>query len=214
MTTQVWSCGGGVQSAAIGALIVSGRLPKPDLAVIADTERERSSTWAYFDSVLHPALLAVGVDIVRVRKSDLATVDLWGGEKDDTLLIPAFTQQESGGKFSGYCSNEWKKRVIDRWLRSQGIKCAVKWIGISLDEMRRVRSGKDVRYPLIFDVPMRREGCIKVVRDMVGLMPHVRLVGCARTETTGNGERSGINGRRTGRGRSSWSEKSGSKIHG
>jgi len=37
--TQVWASGGGVQSTAIAALIVLGRLPKPDLAVIADTGR-------------------------------------------------------------------------------------------------------------------------------------------------------------------------------
>jgi hypothetical protein len=36
----VWSCGGGTQSAAIAALIVSGQMPVPDLSVIVDTERE------------------------------------------------------------------------------------------------------------------------------------------------------------------------------
>jgi len=163
---QVWSCGGGVQSAAIGALIVQDRLPKPDFAVIVDTERERESTWQYFDTVLHPALLAVGVDIVRVRKSDYATVDLWGGADGDTCLIPAFT--DGAGKLPGYCSNEWKSRVVSRWLRAQGVvpTKAKTWIGISVDEMRRVRSGQGNRYPLIFDVTMRREGCLALVRSM------------------------------------------------
>ncbi len=68
--TAVWSCGGGTDSAAIGAMIVQGTLPKPDLAVIVDTERERSST---------PRLADVGVTIERVPKSAYATVDLWGG---------------------------------------------------------------------------------------------------------------------------------------
>lgn len=44
---EVWSCGGGVQSVAIGALIVGGKLPMPDVAVIADTGRETGRTWAY-----------------------------------------------------------------------------------------------------------------------------------------------------------------------
>jgi hypothetical protein len=39
--TDLWSCGGGTQSAAIAALIVRGDIRKPDLAVIVDTERER-----------------------------------------------------------------------------------------------------------------------------------------------------------------------------
>jgi enterochelin esterase-like enzyme len=41
--TQLWASGGGVQSAAIAALIVQGKL-RPDLAVIVDTEREQSTT--------------------------------------------------------------------------------------------------------------------------------------------------------------------------
>jgi hypothetical protein len=52
MTTDpvVWSCGGGgVQRAAIAALIASGELPKPDVAAMADTGREASETWRYFN---------------------------------------------------------------------------------------------------------------------------------------------------------------------
>jgi hypothetical protein len=37
---RLWSSGGGTQSTAIAVLILQGRLPKPDLAVIVDTERE------------------------------------------------------------------------------------------------------------------------------------------------------------------------------
>ena len=53
---QIWSYGGGTQSAAIAALIVSGKLPVPDVAVIADTGREVSSTWDYLRDVVQPAL--------------------------------------------------------------------------------------------------------------------------------------------------------------
>lgn len=55
--TVIWNSGGGTQSAAIAALIVTGKLPKPDLAVIADTGRERSSTWDYLDRHIAPALV-------------------------------------------------------------------------------------------------------------------------------------------------------------
>ena len=196
---QVWSCGGGVQSAAIGALIVQGRLPRPDLAVIADTERERSSTWAYFDSVLKPELARVGVDIVRVRKSDYGAPDIWQGADGNTISMPVFFTQQVDinepddededddslllfaeprtprepqlvtkiSRAPGYCSNEWKGRVVDRWLRAQGVKKseAVIWLGISLDEIRRVRAG-NYRYPLINDVPMRRTGCLHLIGSM------------------------------------------------
>ena len=66
MRTQIWSSGGGVQSTAIAALIVQGKLPKPDIAVIADTERELSTTWKYIEEVTGPALASVGVTLYRV----------------------------------------------------------------------------------------------------------------------------------------------------
>ncbi|RTR51879.1 hypothetical protein, partial [Pseudomonas aeruginosa] len=63
--TQLWSSGGGVQSAAIAALIVQGRIAPPDLAIIVDTEREQSTTWDYMDQVIQPALAGVGVTLHR-----------------------------------------------------------------------------------------------------------------------------------------------------
>lgn len=79
---QLWSSGGGVQSAAIAALIVQGRIARPDMAVIIDTEREKQTTWAYMDEVITPALKTVGVTLHRVRKSEFEKKDLYGGADD------------------------------------------------------------------------------------------------------------------------------------
>lgn len=46
---EVFSYGGGRQSAGISALILQGRLPKPDLVIIADTEKEKDTTWQYLN---------------------------------------------------------------------------------------------------------------------------------------------------------------------
>ena len=70
--------GGGVQSAAIVALIVLGKLTKPDYAIIVDTEYEQSTTWEYLDNIIAPALRKKGLKIDRVNKSDFATVDVFG----------------------------------------------------------------------------------------------------------------------------------------
>jgi len=160
-----WSCGGGVQSSAIAALIVSGKLPKPDLAVIVDTEREKETTWNYYLSVLRPELWKVGVMLQIVKKSEFATVDLY---RNDDILIPAFTKN---GKLPAFCSNEWKQRVVRRWLKKEchADSCEL-WLGISRDEMKRIRV-PDIawlkhRYPLIFDVPMRRSECYQVVKNL------------------------------------------------
>jgi hypothetical protein len=164
---QIWSSGGGTQSAAIAALIVTGRIAPPDLAIIVDTERELETTWQYHDEVIVPALKKVGVTLHRVPKSDFATVDLYSGEGD--LLIPVFTDHSGGmGKLPTFCSNEWKTRVAQRWARQQlpGVKNFDVWLGISTDELKRVRQpiGKwQNRYPLI-DQRMNRGDCIALVR--------------------------------------------------
>jgi len=166
--SQVWSCGGGTQSSAIAALIIQGKLPKPDHSVIVDTERELSSTWTYMDEVLAPELAKVGVNLVRVCKSRYATVDLY---RDDKILIPAYTRQEGRvGRFKTYCSNEWKERVVMRYLRDQGVEQCDCWMGITTDEMRRASNSKTLwfqkYYPLINEIPMDRQACIDLVKEM------------------------------------------------
>lgn len=174
--TQIWNNGGGTQSAAIAALIVTGKLPKPDLAVIADTGRERSSTWDYLNAYIAPALASVGVIVHRVSKDRYATKDLMGGKDGKTLLIPAFTTAgKSVGKLPGYCSGEWKRDVIRRWAaKEHGVKAATNWIGYSVDEIERaVRAqnsrksqGKwQTRFPLI-DLGMNRGDCVAIVQRM------------------------------------------------
>jgi len=178
--TQIWNNGGGTQSAAIAALIVTGKLPKPDLAFIADTGREKSATWDYHDRYIVPALASVGVIMHRVLKEDWATKDLFGGAKGETLLIPAFTTQGSEvGKLHGYCSGEWKRDVGRRWATSLGVKAATNWIGFSTDEMGRAyktqhstkAQGKwQVDFPLI-RLGMDRGACSHYALQVLGALP-------------------------------------------
>lgn len=174
--TQIWNSGGGVQSTAIAALIFSGALAPPDLAVIADTGREKSTTWDYLEKWVIPALQAVGVTLHRVSKEKYATKDLYGGKDGDTLLIPAFTTQGGEvGKFSNYCSAEWKREVIRRWaVREHRVKLATNWIGYSVDEIGRAakaqaskkNQGKwQTRFPLI-ELGMNRGDCVALVKKV------------------------------------------------
>jgi hypothetical protein len=180
--TTVWSCGGGTQSAAIAALIVTGRLPKPDAAVIADTGREASATWSYYDAVLRPNLAAVGVDLVRLPHSFKGkgwnTVDWLGGADGKTVLPPMFTTHTGKiGQTSKFCSNEWKARPCERYYRSLGLKEGSIWIGFSNDELQRMRGFNprakwNHEYPLI-DLAMSRTDCIDLVAE-VGWSPPPR----------------------------------------
>ncbi len=169
---QVWSSGGGVQSSAIAALIVQGKLEKPDIAVISDTEREASQVWEFSDKVITPALKYIGVDLVRIKKSDYATVDLYGGKDSDDILIPVhFDETETGekGKLPTFCSNEWKQRVIRRYCTKLYPKAEFDiWLGFSTDEMRRCKTpiGKwQHRFPLI-EQRLSRDDCISLVERM------------------------------------------------
>jgi len=163
--TQIWSSGGGVQSSAIAALICMGELPKPDLSVIINTERELSTTWLYLHNYVIPALAKCGIELHIVNKSEFATVDLYSSKGD--ILIPAFTTQGDGiGKLPTYCSNEWKQRVMRRWAIKQGVKSAEVWIGFTIDEMKRVTQpiGKwQNKYPLI-EKRLTRGDCIAIVK--------------------------------------------------
>ena len=166
---QVWSSGGGTQSAAIAALIVSRELECPDVAVIADTGYEQATTWQYMDTVITPALATVGVTLHRITAQSWATVGLFS-KKQHSLLIPAYTTQgQTVGKLPAWCSQEWKKRVVQRWINATYAPRAVtNWLGFSLDEQERAKpeQGKwQRRFPLL-ERGMTRDMSLALVARM------------------------------------------------
>lgn len=99
---------------------------------------------------------------LEIARHELATRDLYS--PNGMLLIPAYT---ATGKFSTFCSSEWKRAVNRRYLRSIGYgpdNPITLWFGMSLDETDRLRVS-DVDwiqnyYPLCFDVKLRRHECL------------------------------------------------------
>lgn len=159
-TPIVLSYGGGRQTVAMCLLVTRGLLPRPDRIVFADTGREVATTREYLARFVAPHLAEFGL-AVEIASHDLATVDLYAHNGD--LLLPAFTE---GGKLNTWCSNEWKAYVVQRYLRSQGIKRAVNWIGFSLDERKRVKNfGEEPwlkSYPLI-DLMLTSANCEQII---------------------------------------------------
>jgi len=163
MRPVIWSFGGGTQSVAIAVLVAQGKLPKPDRIVMADTGREATETWEYLENVIRP----MGFD-VEIVGHEYATVDLFSGNGD--VLLPMYTPD--GGRLSSYCSNEWKKRPIERWLRDHGYSSAnpiTNWLGISVDEIHRAKPNAtgwiENHWPLLLDVPLRRDECRALVAE-------------------------------------------------
>ena len=181
----VWSYGGGAQSAAIAVLVLRGELPRPERIVMADTSREASATWAYLDEVVQPALMAAGLR-VEVAPHALATKGLYS--TDGKPLMPVYTRGQGGGhrprgagdgvgQMRNFCSGEWKRDVVRRYVRRLGYGPAgrsergpvANWLGISVDEIGRIgtdqREWIKARWPLVFDRPTTREECVALVRE-------------------------------------------------
>jgi rhodanese-related sulfurtransferase len=160
----IFNYGGGRQTVAMCIMIAKGILPKPDMIVIADTGRENSSTWEYLEKYMRPLMQEHEIEI-HIAGRELATVDLYG--HNGVLLLPVHTK---GGKFQTYCSNEWKRRVVDRYLRNMGINGGTRWLGLAFDETRRWKrhhnqtSGKwTVVCPLV-DKMINTAACLAIIK--------------------------------------------------
>lgn len=156
-------------------MIVAGSLPVPDVGVIADTGRERKSTWDYLDGVLNPALAQVGFKVERVKAAEYG----YGGTSEFSpkgdLLIPAFTSQTAGdvGKLSAFCNRWWKLDAVRVYLsKVHGITRSKyrSWVGYSFDEQRRwarMMQGEEYQkglmwFPLV-DKGIKRHEAIRAV---------------------------------------------------
>lgn len=170
----VWSSGGGVQSTAIAVLIAQGKIPKPECVVMADTGREASETWEYNRMHVAPALLTAGVN-VEIAPHSLSKYDLYNG---DLCMIPAFVfyggeafgHPEKFGRLPTFCSGEWKRDVVLRYLRQRGYgpeNPVTQIMGFSTDEAKRASSEKRKWakwvFPLI-ELGLSRYDCVDVVR--------------------------------------------------
>lgn len=179
---NVLNYGGGWQTTAMLVLIEQDKLERPDRIIIADTGREKSSTWRYLENIAQPHMQAIGLNI-EVAPRSLAYVDLYAHNGD--LLLPVFT---ATGKLKAFCSDEWKGQVVNRYLhltalgytpdqirdmpRSE-IKTRMKkrisdrwvnWIGFAFDERQRIKGTDGRRFPLI-DLMLTKEDNRNIVRN-------------------------------------------------
>lgn len=174
---NVLSNGGGTQSCALICLIAQGVLPKPDLVVMADTERESSNVITYQQQYIQPLCESIGLEYHLIRKSDYTDADLMH-EASGKFLPGYYTEWEGrrpdgnvAGKHPGYCSSRWKKEVVERFLNRKYGELALTrrgvnlWLGMSFDEPRRIKvtEGKWQRLYPLFELRVTREEAIKIV---------------------------------------------------
>ena len=168
---ELWSCGGGRQSAGIAAFIKEGLLPRPDHVAMVQLEWEVESVWDYVNTYIRPCVELLGIPFTVVPRKKYATKDFFGGEDGESVLLPVYTNQSGKlSKLPEWCSGEWKRDVISRWAAEQvgwkenGVNM---WIGISKDEARRRRGPRRLWiqpiYPLLDTICASVNSCLAAV---------------------------------------------------
>ena len=159
------SLGAGVQSTVLALMAERGEygLPKPDVAVFADTGWEPPSVYEHLDWLQDQ----LSFEIVRVTAGNIKDNILSGTSPDGNnyLGIPAYLINPDGSTAvaARQCTSKYKVRPINRYLRERlGIapgRRAPKdvqveiWMGISADEALRQKESREEwatnHYPLI-----------------------------------------------------------------
>ena len=171
---NVLNLGAGVQSSTLALMAAVGQItPTPDFAIFADTQAEPASVYKWLDWLE----TQLPFPVHRVTKGNMTeSMMTYRTAKDGRVwtksLIPAFMQATDGsiGLLGRSCTADYKIAPILQNLRRL---CSIKrgeknlqitqWIGISYDEIQRMKPSRDKwtqhRWPLI-EREMRRHDCI------------------------------------------------------
>jgi hypothetical protein len=177
---NVINLGAGVQSSTMALMAARGEIgPMPDFAVFADTQAEPTNVYEWLGWLEKQ----LPFPVVRVTKGNLTDESLRIRQRLDggtyvKRLIPVFGLLPNGevvGAVGRKCTADYKVIPILKHIRSA---CEIKhgqkevtvtqWIGISYDEMQRMKLPKDPwtrhRWPLI-EKRMRRSHCIEWMKN-------------------------------------------------
>lgn len=173
---NVLNLGAGVQSSCLALMTAKGEVgPMPDFAVFADTQAEPESVYKWLDWLE----TQLPFPIYRVTNGNLTNDSLKVYQRKDgsgervNNLIPAFGVLPNGTKTAAIgrkCTNDYKILPMLRDIKKRcGIKRGQKeitvtqWIGISWDELQRMKDARfqwtQHRWPLI-ERRMTRQNCL------------------------------------------------------
>lgn len=174
----ILSLGAGVQSSTLALMAARGDLkPMPDFAIFADTGWEPRAVYDWLDQLEKQ----LPFPVIRTRREGddlgehaikIATTDV-----TRTASPPYFTASPEG-RLPKQCSSEFKQRPIVREVRrlldergglgKAGEPVVEQWLGISTDEMQRLKDSDrgyiQHRWPLI-EKRMNRTACLKWMAD-------------------------------------------------
>ncbi len=170
------SLGAGVQSSTLALMAAKGEVgPMPKAAIFADTQAEPESVYKWLDWLE----TQLPFPVYRVTAGSLTATALTPRTNQKTgkvylrNLIPAYTLNPDGSKglLGRDCTKDHKilpltakARQLGQIKRGQKELGVIQWIGISLDEVSRMKPSRlpwsQHRWPLI-EKEMTRHDCIR-----------------------------------------------------
>jgi hypothetical protein len=167
---NILSLGAGVQSSALALMAARGEIgPMPDAAIFADTQAEPLAVYAWLDwlekQLPYPVIRVTNGSLtgesLRVRVSKKTGMPYLGH------MIPAFVLNADGSKGTYFrqCTDKHKLTPLNREIdRLRGDRPAIVWIGISWDEIIRMKESRreeiQHRWPLI-ELKITRQKCVE-----------------------------------------------------
>lgn len=177
---RVISLGAGVQSTTLYLMSCRGDLPRADVAIFADTGWEPRAVYEHLSRLEEHGT----IPIVRVSNGHI---------RDDAMSgsmfasIPFYLQHKDGtrGILRRQCTNEYKLKPLNKEIRRRGATAknpTEVWIGISLDEVHRMKPARvkftEHIWPLI-DMRMDRHACRAWLEDHWSWpVPKSACIGC------------------------------------
>lgn len=175
MSENIHSChiislGAGVQSSTMALMAAHGEItPMPHCAIFADTQAEPSNVYRWL-TWLEGRL---PFPVYRVSHGNLEADTLKVNQRKDgkgewvLSGIPYFTTNPNGQN-QRQCTSNYKVlpliRKVKQLIGENGVARAISWIGISLDEVHRMKPSRDPkvenRWPLI-EQKISRYDCLR-----------------------------------------------------
>jgi hypothetical protein len=145
---RILSLGAGVQSSCVLLMSIAGGLDRIDAAIFSDTGWEPHAVYDHL-ARLEATAADVGVPVHRVSAGNLRQDALDPGHRFASMPLHVRNQGGGKGMIRRQCTREYKLDPIRRKVRelheAAGRRPVEQWLGISLDEIGRMRTS-DVRY--------------------------------------------------------------------
>ena len=199
---HILSLGAGVQSSTLALMAAKGEVgPMPTAAIFADTQAEPASVYKWLDwleTQLPFPVIRVTAGSLTERITTTRT-NRKTGNVYYSNMIPAMVLNQDGTKgiVGRACTSTFKiepilkaARKIGGVKRGQKHVSVIQWIGISIDEVTRMKPSREKwsehRWPLI-EIGMKRHDCLNWMRKNGYPQPPVLRVFIARFILTLNG---------------------------